>query len=127
MLTNTEITSILPVKDIERARDFYQTKLELVPDGYHADGSFVFKCGNAKISLIHKSEGTKAEHTALSFEVEDVKSEVHNLESRGVHFEDYDLPQLRTEDHIAVIGDDRCAWFKDTEGNILCLHQGIKH
>jgi hypothetical protein len=40
-------------------------------------------------------------------------------------FEDYDLPGLKTERHIATMGNEKAAWFKDPEGNILCLHQGM--
>jgi hypothetical protein len=77
----------------------------------------------ATIALIQKPQGTKAEHTAISFEVEDAMSEVKALEQRGVIFEDYDLPGLKTVEHVCVLGSDRAAWFKDTEGNILCVHQ----
>ena len=40
-----------------------------------------------------------------------------------MRFEDYDLPGLRTVDHIAEMGNEKAAWFCDTEGNILCLHE----
>ena len=79
--------------------------------------------GEATIALIQKPHGTQAEHTAISFEVSDVIAEVKELEKRGVVFEDYDLPGLKTVEHVCVLGSDRAAWFKDPEGNILCVHQ----
>jgi catechol 2,3-dioxygenase-like lactoylglutathione lyase family enzyme len=124
MLTRAPVTTILPVIDMDRARDFYERKLGLSPRGFAADGNFVFQCaGDATIALIPKPHGTKAEHTALSFEVFDVVTEIDEMEKRGVVFEDYDLPGLKTVSHVCVMGSDRTAWFKDTEGNILCIHQ----
>ncbi len=124
MLSKAPVTTILPVIDMNRAREFYERKLGLQPMGFAADGNFVFACaGDATIELIQKPKGTKAEHTAISFEVSDVVSEVKELESRGVVFEDYDLPGLRTVEHVCVLGSDRAAWFRDPEGNILCVHQ----
>lgn len=127
MLTQAAVTTILPVKEMSRAREFYEKRLGLTPKGFAADGNFLFACGgNAMIALIPKPQGTRAEHTALSFEVDDVGAEVKQLEKRGVVFEDYDLPGLKTVDHVCVVGSDKAAWFKDTEGNILCVHQTLK-
>jgi catechol 2,3-dioxygenase-like lactoylglutathione lyase family enzyme len=124
MLTRAPVTTILPVIDMDRARNFYERKLGLSPRGFAADGNFLFQCaGDATIALIPKPQGTKAEHTALSFEVFDVVTEIAEMEKRGVVFEDYDLPGLKTVGHVCVMGSDRTAWFKDTEGNILCIHQ----
>ena len=124
MLSKAPVTTILPVIDMSRAREFYERKLGLKPIGFAADGNFVFACaGEATIALIQKPDGTQAEHTAISFEVSDVVAEVKELEKRGVVFEDYDLPGLKTIEHVCVLGSDRVAWFKDTEGNILCVHQ----
>jgi len=124
MLSKAPVTTILPVIDMNRAREFYERKLGLKPMGFAADGNFVFACaGEATIALIQKQHGTQAEHTALSFEVSDAMAEVKELEARGVVFEDYDLPGLKTVEHVCVLGSDRAAWFKDPEGNILCVHQ----
>ena len=70
-------------------------------------------------------KGAQGPHTVLTFEVEDITNEVKDLESRGVGFYDYDLPDLKTTDHVAVMGVEKAAWFADSEGNILCLHEMI--
>ena len=77
------------------------------------------------MALFPKPEGTKAEHTALSFRVADSRSSIAELEGRGVVFADYDLPGFRTVEHVCVLGSEKAAWFNDTEGNILCLHEDI--
>ena len=50
---------------------------------------------------------------------------IRRLETRGVVFADYDLPGLKTVDHVCVLGSEKAAWFNDPEGNILCLHEDI--
>ncbi len=68
---------------------------------------------------------TPSQYTVMSFEVPDIESEVADLESRGVTFEDYDTSELRTVNHICSLGSEKAAWFKDTEGNYLCIHQAM--
>jgi len=101
MLANARMTTILPAKDLERARDFYEKRLGLSPLGAKPDGKFEFAVPGGVLALIPKPEGTKAEHTAVSF--------------RG----------LRTTNHVCVLGSEKAAWFKDPEGNTLCLHEDI--
>jgi catechol 2,3-dioxygenase-like lactoylglutathione lyase family enzyme len=124
MLTHTPMTTILPVKDLNRARDFYENKLGLKAEGLQDDGKFVLRCGGgARLALFPKPDGTKAEHTAMSFLVDDIVAEIRDLERRGVAFHDYDLPGLKTLQHVCVLGSEKAAWFNDTEGNVLCLHE----
>lgn len=125
-LAGAPMTTILPVRDLERARRFYADALGLDAIGARPDGKFVFRAGNgALLALFPKAEGTKAEHTAVSFEVGDVAAAVRTLQSRGVAFHDYDLPGFRTVDHVCVLGSEKAAWFSDPEGNILCVHEVI--
>lgn len=121
----SQVTVLLPVKDLARARHFYEQQLMLEAVGLKPDGKFVYRCGGAEIALFPKPEGTKAEHTALSFRVDDIAAAVRDLESRGVAFADYDLPGLKTVEHVCVLGSEKAAWFQDTEGNILCLHEDL--
>lgn len=126
MLTSAHVTTILPVMDMQRARDFYENKLGLRAGSMKPDGKFVYSCaGGAEIALFPKEGGTHADHTAISFQVPDVESEVGQLERAGVVFEDYDLPGLKTVNHICVLGSEKAAWFKDSEGNCLCIHQDL--
>lgn len=119
------VTCMLPVKDLARARRFYEQQLQLVPLGARPDGKFVYQCGGVEIALFPKAEGTKAEHTALSFRVGDIAAAIAELKARGVVFDDYDLPDLRTVDNVCVLGSEKAAWFRDPEGNILCLHEDL--
>jgi catechol 2,3-dioxygenase-like lactoylglutathione lyase family enzyme len=108
-----------------RARAFYGDRLGLEVVGGKPDGKFVYRCGGTEIALFPKPEGTKAQHTALSFRVDRIDQAVAALKARGVAFADYDLPGLKTVEHVCVLGSEKAAWFEDTEGNILCLHEDM--
>ena len=123
IVNQSQVTCMLPVKDMQRARRFYEQALQLEQIGSQPDGKFVYQCGNTHIALFPKAEGTKAEHTALSFQVADVRAAITELKARGVVFADYDFPGLKTVGHVCVLGAERAAWFEDPEGNILCLHE----
>ena len=124
-VSGTQVTCMLPVKDLERARRFYEQGLQLEPLGGRPDGKFIYRCGGTEIALLPKPEGTKAEHTAISFRVDDVGAAIADLKSRGVVFNDYDFPGFRTEGHVCVLGSEKAAWFNDPEGNILCIHEDL--
>ena len=91
-LTQSQVTCMLPVKDLARARRFYEQQLGLEPVGAKPDGKFVYRCGGTEVALFPKAEGTKAQHTALSFQVADIGRAIADLKGRGVRFADYDLP-----------------------------------
>ena len=118
-------TCMLPVKDMARARRFYEEALGMEVLGGKPDGKFVYRCGGTEIALFPKPEGTKAEHTALSFKVENIADAIGVLKARGVVFADYDFPGLKTVAHVCVLGSEKAAWFNDPEGNILCLHEDL--
>jgi catechol 2,3-dioxygenase-like lactoylglutathione lyase family enzyme len=125
MLNDCAVTTMLPVKDMKRARAFYEGSLGLKPGGLKPDGKFVYAVGGATLALFPKPEGTKAEHTAISFRVADIGKSIQELKGKGVVFEDYDFPGFKTVNHVCVLGAEKAAWFKDTEGNYLCLHEDL--
>ena len=125
MLSHTSVTTMLPVKDMARARFFYEGCLGLEPGGLRPDGKFVYQVGGSTLALFPKPEGTKADHTAISFQVADIAATIEALKRAKVVFEDYDFPGLKTVNHVCVLGAEKAAWFKDTEGNYLCLHEDI--
>ncbi|MGJ7493439.1 VOC family protein [Variovorax sp. RT4R15] len=125
MLMDAPVTTMLPVKDLERARRFYEGSLGLRPGELKPDGKFTYECGGTTLALFPKEGGTKADHTAVSFRVPDIVASIAELKQAGVVFENYDFPGLKTVEHVCVLGAEKAAWFLDTEGNILCLHQDL--
>jgi catechol 2,3-dioxygenase-like lactoylglutathione lyase family enzyme len=125
MLANASVTTMLPVKDMARARAFYEGCLGLKAGHFKPDGKFEYAVGGSTLALFPKPDGTKAEHTAISFRVDDIVASVDSLKRAGVVFEDYDLPDFKTVGHVCVLGSEKAAWFKDTEGNYLCIHEDL--
>ena len=113
----------LAATDLEAAREFYGEKigLNLLADSEHR---LVFACGGDSRLVISKSTvGTADEQTQAGFHVADLSAEIEELRSRGVKIEDYDTPELRTEDAIADIGFGLAAWFIDPGGNAIGILQ----
>ena len=125
MLSHSAVTTMLPVIDMVRARAFYEDCLGLQPGALRPDGKFVYRVGGSALALFPKPGGTKAEHTAISFQVPDIAASIEALKNRGVVFENYDFPDFKTVNHVCVLGSEKAAWFKDTEGNYLCLHEEL--
>ncbi len=125
-LVLNKATTVLPVDDAERARRFYAETLGLPHRGVTDDGSVLFGSGDGPmLQLMPVRDGKHSEHTALSFEVSGIEKTVQEMESKGVQFQDYDRPDLKTENHICTTDSEKCAWFMDSEHNILCVHETI--
>jgi predicted enzyme related to lactoylglutathione lyase len=122
MLSKMEYHGTVPALDIERAKRFYEEKLGLTPSEETPAG-LVYKLQNSWFMLYPTQFAGTAQHTLGSFAVGDIEAEVTELKSRGLVFEEYDAPQLKTVNGIAMIGMNKAAWFKDSEGNILGLIQ----
>ena len=123
MLSQLEAAAVLPAKDLKRARSFYKDKLGLEP-AKEREGELRYRTPAGAAVLMYETENAgTAKNTALLWVTPDVQAEVAKLRQAGVVFEEYDLPGLKTEDGIATTGEERAAWFKDSEGNILCVAQ----
>jgi catechol 2,3-dioxygenase-like lactoylglutathione lyase family enzyme len=110
------------VTDLERAKKFYGETLGLKSDGEIAEDHVVYEAGDGTFLVIYKRpQPPKAENTVAAFSVDDVEATVQWLKDRGVVFEEYDSPGLKTIDSIATIGELKGAWFKDPDGNILAV------
>ena len=119
MHATASLALTLPVVNMDRAEKFYGEILGLKRADETPEG-ISFECGGTKIFLYERG-ATKADHTVASFRVDDFEAELDSLRAKGVTFEEYDLPDLKTENGVAQFGDMKVAWFKDTEGNILAL------
>lgn len=125
-LTTAQATTTLPAEDLQRARRFYEEKLGLETETRDdmPEGLFVH-AGKGSLIVLYQRGRATAENTALTFEVDDLEATVSDLRAHGVELEDYDLPGLKTINGIAARDVDKAAWFKDTEGNILCAHETL--
>jgi len=121
MLSDARIDAALPASDLERARRFYEEKLGLTPAS-EFEGGLVYEGAEGTRFLLFPSFGAPSgDHTQIGFTVSDFDAEVAELRSRGVVFEEYDLPGLKTVDGVAEFAAGKTAWFKDSEGNVLSI------
>jgi catechol 2,3-dioxygenase-like lactoylglutathione lyase family enzyme len=133
MLADAEVATRLPVKDLGRARRFYSEKLGLDPVE-ERPGGLRYRCGGGYFSLFESAGFASGNHTQMAWEVADIDATVAALRARGVVFEEYDLPGLKTGNGIADIDGnypskgvgERGAWFRDSEGNLLGIGQPVR-
>jgi catechol 2,3-dioxygenase-like lactoylglutathione lyase family enzyme len=132
MLTNARIATRIPVRDLERARQFYADKLGLEPI-QERPGGLLYRCANGEFALFASAGSSPGTFTQMAWDVDDIEATVAELKRRGVVFEEVDLPRLKTVDRIAEISGnypskgtgERGAWFRDSEGNMLGIGQSI--
>jgi catechol 2,3-dioxygenase-like lactoylglutathione lyase family enzyme len=124
MLDSASTHTMIAVRELGRANAFYGGTLGLrAADG--PGGATRYESQGDTWFLVYESSfaGT-AKSTCMRFEVEDLDLAVRELRERGIVFEEYDLPGLKTVEGIAHHESGaRGAWFKDPDGNILELAQ----
>ena len=132
MLENNNVSTRLPAQDLERAKAFYAEKLGLIPVE-ERPGGLRYRCGNGSFSVFKSAGAASSQHTQMAWEVDDIENRVGELRRRGVVFEEYNLPGLKTVKGIAEITGnypsrgtgEKGAWFKDSEGNLLAIGQAV--
>lgn len=127
MLANGTVTANIPASDLNRARAFYADTLGLTPSSEMEGVMLIYTTtGGSTFSIYQTEYAGQAKHTIAQFHVDDVDEEARTLKAKGVTFERYDLPGVEWNDDVASLGGmGKAAWFKDSEGNILCLDTGL--
>jgi catechol 2,3-dioxygenase-like lactoylglutathione lyase family enzyme len=133
MLNSARVAGRLPAQDLARARAFYSEKLGLEP-AEERPGGLRYVLENGEFALFESAGAPTGDHTQMGWEVDDIEATVAELRSRGVVFEEYDFPGLRTVEGIADIEGnypskgtgERGAWFRDSEGNLLGIGQPVR-
>jgi catechol 2,3-dioxygenase-like lactoylglutathione lyase family enzyme len=125
MLEMTDVATNIAVKDLRRARTFYEGTLGLKPIDSEGDQVVVFGSGVSKL-LVYKSEfaGTNKATVATWNVGESLETVVRALKGHGVKFEHYDMPDMTRDGDVHVCGNMKVAWFKDPDGNILSVVNG---
>ena len=125
MLSSSRVEANIPAADLKRARDFYADALGLTPTREVEGAALAYRTdGGTAFNIYETSYAGQAGHTIAQWHVDDIESEVHDLKAKGVAFEVYDMPGVTWDGEIATMeGLGRAAWFKDSEGNIMCIDQ----
>jgi len=125
MLQKSPLYAYIPVKDVGRARQFYEQKLGFRPRREDA-GGVVYEFGERTACFMYPTLNAGTSKASQAFwQVDDIEREVADLKARGVKFEEYALPGMKMANGIATAGGAKAAWFKDSEGNILALVQSL--
>jgi catechol 2,3-dioxygenase-like lactoylglutathione lyase family enzyme len=120
------MSAYLPAKDVARARAFYEKTLGFSP-GREIAGGVTYQCGDRTACFLYPTPNAGTSKASQAFwQVDDIEREVADLRTRGVTFEEYDMPGLETQNGIATAGGAKSAWFKDTEGSILAVIQTLR-
>jgi predicted enzyme related to lactoylglutathione lyase len=122
MLSVAPIRAYIPAADVARARRFYEQTVGLMPKEEFA-GGVIYECGGVEVFLYPTPNAGTSKASQAFWQVDDVDAEVTDLKARGVVFEEYDMPGLKTRNSVAVGGGAKTAWFRDTEGNIMAISQ----
>jgi catechol 2,3-dioxygenase-like lactoylglutathione lyase family enzyme len=122
MINQARAAAMLPAQDLERAKAFYRDKLGLTPTQESPGAIFYQMTGGTGFVVFPSSGKSSGSYTQLAFEVQDFDGTVKDLRSKGVRFEAYDTPMLKTVDGVAEAGPGmKVAWFKDSEGNLIAV------
>ena len=121
MLGKADATPMIAVKDLDRAKKFYEDTLGLKAKDEWGEG-VTLKSGDTKIELYRSEFAGTNKATALTFDVDDIEKETRELKEKGIFFEQYDLPGLQRQGDLYLgEGGFKTTWFKDPDGNILSL------
>ena len=123
MIGKSDATPMIAVKDLDRARTFYEETLGLEQAEDFGEG-FTLRSGETRVTVYRSEFAGTNKATALTFDVDDIEGEVKELKDKGVFFEHYDLPGLEPRGDLYVGEGMKTAWFKDPDGNILSLIEG---
>ena len=127
MLGDSNVVAVLPTHDLSRSRPFYEDTLGLKVVGEFEEGAVGFETSQGTRLLLYVTQvQVPAEHTAVSFGVDDVEATVAELESRGVTFQEYDMAEYGFEEMgkskiLAMPDGTKVAFLTDPEGNILSI------
>ena len=118
------VSAVLCSGDLARSQEFYEHVVGLTLSVETMPNHLLFECGDGTLLVYGRPAPNTADHTQVRLWSDDVERDVRELEARGVIFEDYDFPTLKTVNHVATTpGIGKSAWFKDPDGNTLALFQ----
>jgi catechol 2,3-dioxygenase-like lactoylglutathione lyase family enzyme len=122
MLSNVAAVATVGVKDIKRAAEFYENTLGLERVESMGDGAAAYRTGSSSLFVYESQFAGSNKATAVTWDVgNEVDRIVQELKRKGVQFEHYNLPGTKRDGDIHVAGDQRLAWLKDPDGNILAI------
>lgn len=118
-----EVHTVLPAADLARARTFYHDKLGMDPDE-EREGTLVYHpFPGGAFEIYETPNAGTAQNTQMGWVTDDLDAEMSVMRAHGVVFEEYDFPGMTTVNGVLESDDLRTAWFRDSEGNFICVSE----
>ena len=125
MLGNKDAATNIAVRNLGKARQFYESTLGLKAVGQEGEELIAFRSGSSTLFVYRSEYAGTNKATAATWTVgKDVEGVVQALKAKGVAFEHYDMPGMTLKGDVHVGHDMQAAWFKDPDGNILSIVSG---
>jgi len=126
MLKDRNSSAIVAVSDLDRARTFYEDTLGLRREPGEQDDVLGFRTGDTHLTVYKSDYAGTNQANAVTWRMKgDLVETVNDLRAKGVTFERYDFPGMEWRDGVHEAGPVKLAWFKDPDGNILHLIDGM--
>ena len=124
MVSTNRVSAVLCSTDLDRSREFYEGKVGLRLSPETIVNHLVFECGDGTSLLVYgRAAPSLADHTQVRFWSADIAADVNELAGRGVVFDEIEIGEMKTVDHILTSPIGKSAWFKDPDGNTLAVFQ----
>jgi catechol 2,3-dioxygenase-like lactoylglutathione lyase family enzyme len=123
VLGSARVETIIPVTDLDRSEKFYGDTLGLKKVPLPMPGYVRFEAGAGTTLCLYARGETKTEHTLAGFNVPSLESAMKEMRGKGITFEEYDFPGFKTVNGVFAMDKIKTAWFKDPDGNILCIDE----
>ena len=127
-LKDCKVGALMAVSDLDAARRFYEDQLGLVPAEEEPEGARYFCAEGTSLFVYLQPDNAGASSATLAgWAVDDLDQIMDGLRSRGVQFEQYDQPGIKTDERGVFDGGDfKAAWIKDPDGNTMAITQFLK-
>jgi catechol 2,3-dioxygenase-like lactoylglutathione lyase family enzyme len=128
MLEDRRCAAMLPASDMERAKSWYADKLDMKPS-YEDEGGAEYRTADGTSFWVYPSEFAATNRaTTMGFMTKSLDKDMSEMRSRGITFEEYDIPGIKTKDGVAEFAEgERGCWFKDSEGNIIAIFESARY
>ena len=120
MLGESNVYATVAVRDVQRAKEFYEGKLGLKQIDENP-GGVMYQSGDGIMFVYESGTAGTNQATCAAWQVDDVDQTLVGLQQRGVTFENFDIPGAEVDGYVYTMGGQKAAWFKDPDGNILSI------
>ena len=122
MLGAKEAMATVAVRDLQKARKFYEGTLGLKLTDQQEEEALTYQAGGTKLLVYRSQYAGSNKATATTWVIgNEMEKVVQTLKGKGVTFEHYDMPGMTLKGDIHVADGMKAAWFKDPDGNIHAL------